>query len=145
MFQFPWPLHSLRILFGSASRTVTVKFQFVIEDPEALLARDTELHRFDPLALKFHDFAADQADQMVMVFALGAKLKTRHSVTKLARRRPSALRHQLQRSVDGGITNPRVPLADALVNLIYTQMGAGCHKHSYNLIPLPGEFKPFFP
>jgi hypothetical protein len=86
MFQLPWPLYSLHILFGSASRTVAVKFQFVIEDPESLLARDTGLQRFDAFTLKFHDFATDQADQMVMVFALGAMLKTRHSITKLARR-----------------------------------------------------------
>jgi len=56
----------------------------MIEYAEALLMGDKGLQRFDALALKFHDFATDQADQVVMVFALGAVLKTGDSVAELA-------------------------------------------------------------
>jgi hypothetical protein len=115
----------------------------MIEYAKALLVGDTRLQRFDALALKFHDLPTDQADQVVVVFPFGAMLKTRHSVAKLARGRPPTLGHQLQRAVDGGITNPRVPSTNLLVNLIHTQMGTGGHKHPYNFIPLPGKFKPF--
>lgn len=92
----------------------------MIEYAEALPVGDTGLQRFDALALKFHDFATDQADQVVMVLALGAMFKTGDSVAKLARGRPPALGHQLQRAVNSGISNPRIPLANPLVNLSHT-------------------------
>jgi len=116
----------------------------MVEDPEALLAGDTGLQLLNAFAFEFHDFAADQADQMVMVRTGSAMLKTGHSVPKLARRGPPALYHQLQRAVHGGITDPRIPLTNPLVELIHAQVGTRFHKDPRNLLPLPGGLKASF-
>jgi hypothetical protein len=144
MLHFSLSFPSRDTLFGGASRTVAVKFKFMIEDLESLLASDAGLQLFNALTFKFHDFPADQAYEMIMVFARCPMLKTRHPVAKLARRGPPAFRHQLQRAVYSSVANPRIPLPNSLEELTHAQVRARFNKHPHNLIPLPGELQTSF-
>jgi hypothetical protein len=110
----------------------------MVEDPEPLLAGDAELKRFNAFAFEFHDFAAGQADQVVMVGAFSMMLKTGHAVPELARRSPPAFGHQLQGAVHCGIPNPRIPLTDLVVEFIHAQVGTRLHKRPRDLLSLPG-------
>jgi len=120
---------------------VTIKLQFMIEDPKTLPTGYTRLQFFDPFALEFHNFATEQADEVVVVFARGLVLKKGQAIPKAARGSPSALGHQLQRAVDRGIPNPGIFLPNPLVELLHTQMGTRFHEYPHNLLPLAGEFE----
>jgi hypothetical protein len=139
MYLFPSFFHSLGILLGGANGTVPVQLKFMIEDPEALPAGDPELERFNAFALEFHDFAAGQADQVVMVGAFGVMLKTSHAVSELARGGPPAFGHHFQRAVHCGISDSRIPLPDLVVEFIHAQMGTRFHKRPRDLLTLPGR------
>jgi hypothetical protein len=126
------------IFSGGTNGAITVKFQFMVEDPEPLLTGDAELKRFNTFALEFYDFAAGQADQVVMVGTFRVMLKTGHAVSEPARRSPTAFAHQFQRPVHCGISNPGTPLADLVVKLIDAQVGTRFYKEPGDLLSLPG-------
>jgi len=116
----------------------------MIEDPKTLAVGDAGLQLFEAFAREFHNFATEQADEVVVVFAGGLVLKTGQAIFKAARGSPSALRHQFQRPVDRSIPNPAILLPNPLVQLLHAQMGTRFHEHPHNLLPLASGFETAF-
>jgi len=117
----------------------------MIIDLESLSPSNARLQGFNPLTLEFNDFAAHQADKVVMVLPCGPPFEAKHPIAELARRRPTAFSQQPQSTVYCGIPNPRILLPKPMVQLGGTQVGTRFNEHSYNLVTLAGGIEaPFF-
>ena len=124
---------------------MAIKLQFMIIDFKPLPPSNARLQDFDSLTLEFNDFAAHQADKVVMVLPCGPPFKAEHPVTELARRRPTAFSQQPQSTVYRGIPNPQISLPKSMVQFGRAQVGTGFNEHPHNLITLAGGIEaPFF-
>ena len=142
MAWFPSQRPSFRFPSGKATGTIPVKLQLMVKNPETLLAGNPGLQLFDGLALEFYDLSAKQTDEMVMMPSFRKMLKTRHPFPESTGRSPSALRHQLQGTVNGGVTDLGILMSYPLVKLIDTQMGTTFQKNPRDLVALPGGLEP---
>ena len=78
---------------------------------------DAILEGFQGLIFKFDDVSATEADQVIMMIALGDRFVTRFAVGELPLGRKPKTGEELQGSINGGIADFGVDFRDPGVNL----------------------------
>ncbi len=126
-----------------ALATDAVEFQPVPSEDEAELLRDLFLESLQLVVGEFDDFGATVAQNVIVVGLAGVDVL----VPGLAVREALlfgqlAFLQQFQGSVDGGVTDSRVDLADFPVQVVDTHMALGLEEDSRDIIALRRRLEP---
>jgi hypothetical protein len=125
----------------AADRAGAVQFESVPFDGEAMVRGNLSLELFDAPILEFDDSAAVEADQVIMVLILIAGFIARLAVTEMTLLGNAALGKQFQGTMHGGITDPRVFLAQTEIEVLGGEVGSGPQELFENQFPLLGGFQ----
>jgi len=95
------------------------------------------LEGFEGFVFKFDDFAAIEADQVIMVVPFGGGFVAGFTVSKFSWRREPQSSQELQGAVDRGITNLGIDFCHLGVDLGEVLMPRRLKKDVEDLLPLP--------
>ena len=97
---------------GLAVGAHAIKLVFVRAKLEAITSRKIVLKIFDPGLFELDNFAALDADEMIVVRCLIGELVARETVIEAALVGDTALGEELERAIDGRVSDPRILRAD---------------------------------
>ncbi len=111
---------------------------------EAVLLGEFILEPFDLVVLELDDLPAIQADQVIVVLVFKGDFVPAHAVAKVALVGDSALLEELQGSVDRGVANLAVTLANQREKVLDAQMPRRTKKHIRHRATLSGRAQSVF-
>jgi hypothetical protein len=116
----------------------------VAQGLEVKLVPDAALHFFDFGREEFNGVAARGADHVVMGPAIQAVLVTHHSILEIDIEGQPAAGEQLERSIDGGVSDGRICLLDEPMQVLGAEVIVGIKEDFEDAVSAGALLEAFF-
>ena len=116
----------------------------MVERLKTVAVGDGVLEGFEGFVFKFDDFAAIEADQVIMVASFRSRFVSRLPILEFSSVGQTQPGQELEGTVNGDVADFRVGFGDLGINLCKTLVAGGVQEDVENLFPLFGRLQPFF-